>query len=239
VELTRGGRYGPTVGHIAGLAVDRADRRRGRGTVAALAAEEVLRSWGCSQVRAAIPADAGYALRIAASLGYTESNRGMEKRLSGRARPLPPGTTVRPMTPAEYRPWLARGQAGFVAELAAAGMPRERARAHAERTAATLLPDGVPGPGTALLGLERDGELVAGLWLRTADPAWVLEVEVGAAHRGRGHGRAMMLAAENHCLAAGTRALGLNVFAANTTAMRLYESLGYRTVRRYFSKPLT
>jgi ribosomal protein S18 acetylase RimI-like enzyme len=238
VDLTCGGRYGPEAGRIEGLAVDRADRRRGRGTVAALAAEEVLRDWGCRRVEAAIPADAQYALRMAASLGYTEGNRTMSKKLSGRAAPLPPGSTVRPMTASEYRPWLARRLEEYIAQLAAVAVPRDRARAHADRAVADLLPDGVPAPGTALLALAHEGEPVARLWLRAAEPAWVLEVEVGAAHRGRGHGRAMMLAAENHCRAAGTRTLDLNVFVTNTTALRLYESLGYRTVRRHFAKPL-
>ncbi|MGW0016640.1 GNAT family N-acetyltransferase, partial [Streptomyces tendae] len=38
---------GDSVAVIHELRVDEPDRRRGRGTVAALAAEEVARAWGC------------------------------------------------------------------------------------------------------------------------------------------------------------------------------------------------
>ncbi|WP_225845646.1 GNAT family N-acetyltransferase [Streptomyces sp. HPF1205] len=238
VELSRGGRHGPDVGRIAGLAIDRAGRHRGRGTVAALAGEEVLRSWGCRLVEAAVPADAPYALRMAASLGYTERNRTMAKKITGRPRPLPPGSSARPMARGEYEPWLARGHEEYVAKLAGMGVPRDQAEYRAARSVEDLLPAGAPAPGTDLVALEHDGERVAGLWLRTAEPAWVLQVEVDAAHRGRGHGRSMMLVAENLCRAAGTRTVGLNVFATNTTALRLYESLGYATVDRHFTKPL-
>ncbi|WP_333751994.1 GNAT family N-acetyltransferase, partial [Streptomyces sp. IBSBF 2394] len=43
---------GDSVAVIHELRVDEPDRRRGRGTVAALAAEEVARAWGCRQIEA-------------------------------------------------------------------------------------------------------------------------------------------------------------------------------------------
>ncbi|MFE7426818.1 GNAT family N-acetyltransferase, partial [Streptomyces sp. NPDC057545] len=48
----------------------------------------------------------------------------------------------------------------------------------------------------------------------------------------------LMLRAEHITLDAGARSLGLHVFAANTPALRLYESLGYRTTRHHLTKPL-
>ncbi len=63
-------------------------------------------------------------------------------------------------------------------------------------------------------------------------------VEVSPAHRGRGHGRTLMLLAERECLAAGVRNLGLNVFADNAVAVRLYGSLGYRVTERLYGKAL-
>ncbi|MFD7737879.1 hypothetical protein [Kitasatospora sp. NPDC059800] len=47
-----------------------------------------------------------------------------------------------------------------------------------------------------------------------------------------------MLLAERECLAAGVRDLGLNVFAGNEVAIRLYASLGYRVTNRIYGKPL-
>ncbi|MFD0530973.1 GNAT family N-acetyltransferase [Kitasatospora arboriphila] len=68
--------------------------------------------------------------------------------------------------------------------------------------------------------------------------AWVMVVEVDEEHRGRGLGRALMLAAEHECLAAGVHDLGLNVFSSNTVAVGLYASLGYRITRRVLGKQL-
>lgn len=242
VELSTGDTLGPTVGTIAGLAVDEADRGRGRGAVASLAAEEVLRSWGCARVRIAVPADAAYALRLAASLGYTERSRHLRKDV-GPAGPLPPGTTVRPLSVADYGPWLARGREQFVESLTELGIPRAEAEEREAASARSLLPGTHPkAPGAAdgvvLLGVAHDGADVAALWLRTGDPAWVYAVEVAEAVRGRGHGRTAMLVAEDACRAARARTIGLNVFVANEPAVRLYASLGYRPTVRHFVKPL-
>ncbi|WP_052850783.1 GNAT family N-acetyltransferase [Streptomyces avicenniae] len=77
----------PATGRIVRLTVDEADRRRGRGTVAALAAEEILRDWGCADAGAVVPADATTALRLAASLGWTERARTFGKPLPGQEQP--------------------------------------------------------------------------------------------------------------------------------------------------------
>lgn len=73
--------YGEGVARIRDLRIDEADRGRGRGTVAALAAEEVARSWGCGRIEVSIPAPAERALALATALGYVERNRNMEKEL--------------------------------------------------------------------------------------------------------------------------------------------------------------
>jgi ribosomal protein S18 acetylase RimI-like enzyme len=113
-----------------------------------------------------------------------------------------------------------------------------------------MLPQGRDTPGAALYVLTHDGEPVGRAALRLYDtagptasapapgPAHVLSVEVDAGHRGRGHGRTLMLAAENACREAGVTALALNVFAGNTPALRLYESLGYRTTLRHLAKTM-
>jgi GNAT superfamily N-acetyltransferase len=239
VELRTDRQFGPGVGRIEGLGIDEGERRRGRAAVAALSGEEVLRSWGCTRASVSVPAGAEYALRLAASLGYTERNRHMTKDLTEGERPaLPEGTRVRPLAPAEFGPWLDRGRATFRTALTDMGASPESAGERDRATMAELVPGGLPAPGSVMLGLDHGGVTVAFLWLHTADPAWVYSVEVDAAHRGRGHGRAAMFAAENHCRDLGGTALGLNVFTANTTAVRLYESLGYRVATRHFVKPL-
>ncbi|HZG03108.1 MAG TPA: GNAT family N-acetyltransferase [Streptomyces sp.] len=241
VRLATDDRFGPSAGRIEALTVHEADRRRGRATVAALAAEEVLRGWGCRRVEVSVPAAAGPALRLAAALGYTERNRFLTKELSAPPE-LPAGSAVRPMDAAEYPAWLAACHTEHVRVWVDEGMPPERAERNSERGHAARLPHGPDTADTALRVLVHDGTDVGTLWLVLAGAplpgGYVVRVEVDPAHRGRGHGRALMLAAERECLAAGVRTLGLNVFTANTPALRLYESLGYRPVAHDLSKPL-
>ncbi len=78
--------FGDAVAQIRDLRVEEPDRRRGRGTVAALAAEEVARGWGCGRIEVSVPAEAETALRMATNLGYVVRNRHMEKP---RATPRP------------------------------------------------------------------------------------------------------------------------------------------------------
>jgi ribosomal protein S18 acetylase RimI-like enzyme len=66
---------------LRALWIDEPDRRRGRATVAVLAAEEVLRAWGCDQVRAYVPQGATGALRLLESLGYVTTGRSFHKQL--------------------------------------------------------------------------------------------------------------------------------------------------------------
>ncbi|GAA2394612.1 GNAT family N-acetyltransferase [Streptomyces glaucosporus] len=241
VRLATDGRFGPSAGRIEELAVHGPDRRRGRGTVAALASEEVLRGWGCRRVEASVPADAVPALRLAAALGYTERNRNMAKELS-ELPALPAGSELRPLGAAEYPQWLESRRAGYARAWEEQGVPPGEAGRRSEADHAELLPDGPGTAGTALRVLVHDGVDVGTLWVAHTGPrwegGWVLDVEVAPEHRGRGHGRTLMLAAERECLAAGVRTLGLNVFTANTPALRLYESLGYRPTVHHLYKPL-
>ncbi|NXY97819.1 GNAT family N-acetyltransferase [Streptomyces sp. BR123] len=233
--------FGPSVGVIRDLAVDPPDRGRGRATVAALAAEEVLRGWGCRRVTASIPTASPAGLRLAAALGYTESGRNMAKELPAGPPALSGGVEGRPMTPAEYEVWLAEALEGYAADWAARGMPPEAARAKSEADHARDLPRGLDTPGVSLCTLEAAGVPVGHLWVapsRTRQGAYVYDVAVAEPYRGRGHGRDLMLLAERRALAGGHRTLGLHVFAGNTPALRLYESLGYRPTDIHFAKDL-
>ncbi|MFF9407800.1 GNAT family N-acetyltransferase [Streptomyces anandii] len=223
--------FGPSVARLLDLRIEEPDRRRGRGTVAALAAEEVARDWGCKRIEASVPADAGAAVRLVTALGYVQRNCGMEKQLGPSAPELPPGTRGRALTDAEYGPWLEQGKAGYAQSWIDRGVPPEQAWAKSEDDHARLLPQGPATPGMLLSVLEHEGTPVGTLWLAVADDkAFVYDVEADARFRGRGHGRSLMLLAERQALAAGRRVLGLNVFAGNTPAERLYASLGYEPV---------
>ncbi|MEW2625753.1 GNAT family N-acetyltransferase [Streptomyces sp. NPDC048106] len=231
---------GETVARIDELRIAEADRRRGRGTIAALAAEEVARGWGCRQIEVLVPAaSADIALRLFDALGYTLRNRGMEKRLDAAPPALPPGRRVRPMTEAEFEAWRVREGERYARMWTERGVPEATARAKARDDHARLLPHGLATGNMLFSVLESEGSRVGTLWLALREAtAYVYDVATDAAERGRGHGRALMLLAERQALEAGRPLLGLNVFAGNIPAERLYESLGYETVTYSLSKPL-
>ncbi|MFD9320775.1 GNAT family N-acetyltransferase [Streptomyces sp. NPDC060053] len=231
VHLSTSTAFGADVAQIADLRIEEPDRGRGRGTVAALAAEEVARGWGCRRIELRVPADADTALRLATALGYVHRNRGMEKPLGATAPRLPEGSRGRPMTEAEYLPWLEHGVAAYAQSWADRGVPEDEAWARSRRDRERLLPQGRATENMLLSVLEQEGTRVGTLWVAiVGDKAFVYDVETDEAFRGRGHGRSLMLLAEARAIAAGKRVLGLNVFAGNTPAERLYESLGYLPV---------
>ncbi|MEV0255986.1 GNAT family N-acetyltransferase [Streptomyces sp. NPDC050732] len=231
--------FGPRVCRVRDLRITEPDRGRGRGTVAALAAEEVARGWGCTRIEAAVPAAATAALRLCMALGYVERNRVLRKPLPADAPALPDGVEWRPMAEDEYEPWLAREEDGYVQDWTERGVPEAEARAKARADHARLLPQGLATPDSWVSVLTRHGVRVGTLWVALEDEdAFVYNVEVAEEHRGQGHGRSLMRVAEAQGRAAGRNRIGLNVFAGNTPALRLYESLGYEPASYYLYKPL-
>ncbi|MEU9487112.1 GNAT family N-acetyltransferase [Streptomyces decoyicus] len=241
IRLTTDARFGPTAGRIAELAIEAPDRHRGRATVAALAAEEVLRGWGCRQIEVTVPAGAEAAGRLAAALGYTERSRTMSKTLDG-SPPLPEDSGDRALGEAEYPAWREAALAEHVRTQLGQGMSRARAEETSAAGHRALLPDGVDTPGQALRVLTHRGADVGSIWVALRMPdvpgGYVVDVQVVPAHRGHGHGRTLMLVAERESLAAGHATLGLNVYADNAPALGLYTSLGYRPTGYLLWKPI-
>ncbi|RAJ60624.1 acetyltransferase (GNAT) family protein [Streptomyces sp. Amel2xB2] len=243
LRLTVDPEYGPVTGRVTQLVVEERDRRRGRGAVAALAGEEVLRGWGCRRVEISVPAAAHAALALTAGLGYTERSRSMLKDV-GEEPPLPSGSAVRPMDQAEFEVWREDGQPRLAQTMIERGLSAEEAARRAAASFARLLPQGASTHGAALRVLAHEDAVVGRVWVelerspREDSDAYVYEVEVEEESRGSGHGRTLMLVAEREAAAAGARTLGLHVLSANTAAMRLYSSLGYRVAEHHFHKPL-
>jgi ribosomal protein S18 acetylase RimI-like enzyme len=231
-------------GAIRSLRIDEADRRRGRGTVAALAAEEVLRGWGCTQVLTSVPPDATAARRLASALGYIERSRSMRKALPAEPPALPAHVEGRPMSEAEFAQWRAQAVEGYAQSWIDRGVPADEARAKSEADHLESLPDGLATPGASLRFLVHDGAIVGHLFVGRREArfgeqaSFVYDVHVVDGHRGQGHGRSLMLLAERVSLDAGMRLLALHVFSGNTPAISLYESLGYETTAVNLFKPL-
>ncbi|MEU4530058.1 N-acetyltransferase [Micromonospora ureilytica] len=106
------------------------------------------------------------------------------------------------------------------------------------------LPAGAATEG-ALLRLGRvDDTEIGWIWvtLPTATAphqAWIHNIEVHPAHRGRGHARRMIQLIEAELAQFGVPELGLNVFGTNTVAIGLYRSLGFEVTSQQMAKRLT
>jgi ribosomal protein S18 acetylase RimI-like enzyme len=147
------------------------------------------------------------------------------------------------MTTEEYEAWLPKAVADYAAQHAEAGSrPADRSLEIAEQEFAELLPNGPQTDHQHLLVATSDGKRVGILWLKIppADqgPAFVFDVEVEADLRGKGFGRATMLAAESYARGHGSSQLRLHVFGGNTAARSLYESLGFETTNVMMAKAL-
>jgi ribosomal protein S18 acetylase RimI-like enzyme len=146
------------------------------------------------------------------------------------------------MTTEEYDAWVPVAIAEYAAQHAAAGSrPADTSLEQARQEFAELLPEGRATEQHHLLIAESDGVRVGILWLRvpsSGDAAFVFDIEVEETMRGKGYGRAIMLAAESYARTLGAPAIRLHVFGFNTVARSLYESLGYETTSLQMAKSL-
>ena len=125
--------------------------------------------------------------------------------------------------------------AGYAEQNVSAGTWAADEAIEKARAACTqLLPDGFSTPDN-FLSVASDaasGEQIGFLWLalrRSADKlqAFIYDIEVGDEFRGRGYGRAIMLACVDQARGLGAGSVGLHVFGNNTVARSLYTSLGF------------
>jgi ribosomal protein S18 acetylase RimI-like enzyme len=151
--------------------------------------------------------------------------------------------TLRPMTGDELAARTAALTEDYALDLhRSRGLPLDLARLESRRQTAELLPDGVATDGMLMFVAEADGAAVGWIWIslpsspERPDTAWIYEVQIDAGHRRNGYGGAVMRAAESELARRGVTRLALNVFGDNTAAIRLYESLGFRTTSQQMAK---
>jgi ribosomal protein S18 acetylase RimI-like enzyme len=153
---------------------------------------------------------------------------------------------LRPILDDELREWLLNARTGHALEMTAdADLDSEAARLKVSRDLDTLFPQGQIASGHAVFVVEADGERVGSLWVgERPDPVgrptlFVYDIRIDEARRGRGYGRAAMIAAEAEAERRGIDRIALNVFGGNARARSLYRSLGYAELAVTMDKTLT
>jgi len=149
------------------------------------------------------------------------------------------------MTAEEFGPWRESEIEGYTEDILRNGrFAPETAHDKALESFDRLLTAGLETPGHVIWAAEDPdtGGRVGFLWLGPSEEptqAWVFDIGVDEALRGRGYGRALILAFEDEARTRGYIRVGLNVFGHNEVARHLYESLGYTEVARQMTKPLS
>lgn len=151
-----------------------------------------------------------------------------------------------PMSDSEYEQFAAESVRGYAEEKAQAGTwSREEALDRAQEEFDLLLPQGVASPDNYLFTVRdaRSQQSVGRLWFAMRGElgrreAYVYEVAVDESHRGKGYGRAAMVACVEEARKVGANSVGLHVFGGNKIARSLYTSLGFAEVGVMMSLPL-
>src|SRR5687768_3061178 len=148
------------------------------------------------------------------------------------------------MTQEEYDAYRARSQQEYAREIAEArGLDATEAAAQSAREFEQLLPDGLASPGMHLWTAVTGDQAVGLGWLElrrkpSGVSAWVFDVHLDADRRGQGLGRQLMEALHEQARRLGATTIALNVFGHNTTAIALYDSLGYAVTAQQMRRDL-
>jgi ribosomal protein S18 acetylase RimI-like enzyme len=153
---------------------------------------------------------------------------------------------LRPLRDDEYPAFLDEGRRQYAVDLHEnGGMDRDQAEAKAARDFERLLPDGLATAGHTISAIEEEatGERIGRLWFADREEngravAYLYDITIDEPHRGRGLGRAAMLALEEAVAGQGHTELELNVFGGNSRARGLYRSLGFAETAVHMRKHL-
>ena len=153
---------------------------------------------------------------------------------------MPPDLRLRPLRDDEFAAWDEAHRREYARGLVEqAGLPPEEAHAKVARDVPSILPDGLATENARIWAAEADGKRVGTVFLGVRDGgAWLYDITIEADERGRGYGRAAMLALEDEVRALGFDVLTLNVWGGNEVARGLYRSLGYAETSVHMRKPI-
>jgi len=153
--------------------------------------------------------------------------------------------TLRPMTEAEFRAYLAYAVPMYAQEKVEAGnWTAAESLALSKKSFDDSLPQGLATPRHHLFTLvNQAGESVGFLWYGIDAVklalAFVYDFEIHAAFQRRGYATAALKALDDHARARGVKRLGLHVFAANAAARALYAKAGFRDTNVQMAKDLS
>ena len=158
-----------------------------------------------------------------------------------------PKITLDPMTDEEYTAWVEPTIRDYSAHHVAAGnWPAEDALELGRTQFLELLPDGVRTKDHYLYTTHdaATGERAGMLWINIRPKAgkaeaFIYDIVIDEERRGRGYGKATMLACVERARELGADSVGLHVFGDNTVARGLYRSLGFIETDVQMSLPLT
>jgi ribosomal protein S18 acetylase RimI-like enzyme len=147
--------------------------------------------------------------------------------------PLPTVKLV-PMAADVWNAWRLASIAGYVRDMVRVGAwPADDAPARASRELEHLLPSGRETTGHEFRSIViGSGETVGAIWFGPYElvgegAAFVLDIAVDGDYRGRGYGRAALLALEPIVRQLGYDSIRLHVFGDNEVARNLYRTSGY------------
>ncbi len=144
----------------------------------------------------------------------------------------------------EFDNWLQASIRNYAASNVRSGRWNEEgAQAKSAEACHNLLPAGVSTPDHHILSVLADEEAIGTLWLwvnskSSPKKAYIYDIALHPEFRGKGLGKATMLAAESLAVQWGAEAMGLHVFAYNENAHALYRKLGYQYVSHSMEKTL-
>ncbi|MFS0872252.1 GNAT family N-acetyltransferase [Paenibacillus xylanilyticus] len=139
-----------------------------------------------------------------------------------------------PMNDQEFESFRLRSIKDFAEEKVEAGAwAAEEAQDLAEASYDRFLPEGLNTSGAYIYNLVHpvDGN-VGYIWFNITDnrrgkEAFLLDIVVEEAHRGKGYGTETMNALEQASRSLGVNRIGLHVFGHNVRASSLYRKMGY------------
>ncbi len=166
-----------------------------------------------------------------ADLGYAPVATRMRRGELGQ-RPGDRDLMLQPMSTAAAVVFAENLVASYAADLLSNGSVTDPEAASA--TARRQTDEALAGPGSVVLAGFAAGEEVGTVWLDVdGDETFILDIVVTPEHRGRGFGRALMVAIEDHARERGCRSVALSVFGDNAVARGLYDSLGYQVTETF------